>query len=259
MAETTTVHVMRHGEVHNPTGILYGRLARLLTCPSAVWLRRKPSHARWQTTTSCSSWHPVAARTGNRRANRRHHGLEVATDPDLIESFNYFEGRRMSPGDGAWRDPRVWWMLRNPFGPSWGEPYKEIAARMTRGDRQGACEGGRTRGDRGESPTARGNAAPEAPGQRLSHDPRRRQCNLASLTSLVFDGDELIDLRYYGAGGELAVRRVIALLAVCCTLTGCSTGDDAVAQGGTFEFVAPGGQDRHLSTTRPKAGSVRAN
>ena len=25
-------------------------------------------------------------------------------------------------------------------------------------------------------------------------------------------------------------------------LTGCSTGDDAVAQGGTFEFVAPGGK-----------------
>ena len=23
----TTVHVMRHGEVHNPDGILYGRLA----------------------------------------------------------------------------------------------------------------------------------------------------------------------------------------------------------------------------------------
>ena len=36
------------------------------------------------------------------------------------------------------------------------------------------------------------------------------------------------------------------LVTVACVLllalTGCSTGDDAVAQGGTFEFVAPGGQ-----------------
>lgn len=26
MPEETQVHVVRHGEVHNPTGILYGRL-----------------------------------------------------------------------------------------------------------------------------------------------------------------------------------------------------------------------------------------
>jgi len=41
------------------------------------------------------------------------------------------------------------------------------------------------------------------------------------------------------------VRRVLALmasLAVLAPLTGCSTGTDAVAQGGTFEFVAPGGK-----------------
>ncbi|WP_192860206.1 TlpA disulfide reductase family protein [Mycobacterium sp. MS1601] len=30
--------------------------------------------------------------------------------------------------------------------------------------------------------------------------------------------------------------------ALMLALTGCATGDDAVAQGGTFEFVAPGGQ-----------------
>ncbi|BBX27590.1 TlpA disulfide reductase family protein [Mycolicibacterium alvei] len=33
-----------------------------------------------------------------------------------------------------------------------------------------------------------------------------------------------------------------AVLAGLVLLTGCSTGDDAVAQGGTFEFVAPGGK-----------------
>src|ERR1700751_967250 len=34
----------------------------------------------------------------------------------------------------------------------------------------------------------------------------------------------------------------MAALAVLAPLTGCSTGTDAVAQGGTFEFVAPGGK-----------------
>lgn len=37
-------------------------------------------------------------------------------------------------------------------------------------------------------------------------------------------------------------RLVVIVSAVLAVLTGCSTGDDAVAQGGTFEFVAPGGQ-----------------
>ena len=37
-------------------------------------------------------------------------------------------------------------------------------------------------------------------------------------------------------------RLVVAFAALIVVLVGCSTGDDAVAQGGTFEFVAPGGK-----------------
>ena len=33
-------------------------------------------------------------------------------------------------------------------------------------------------------------------GSRLPHDPRRRQCNLASLTTLTYDGDRLVDVSY---------------------------------------------------------------
>jgi thiol-disulfide isomerase/thioredoxin len=39
------------------------------------------------------------------------------------------------------------------------------------------------------------------------------------------------------------VKRLVVLAsAAMVALAGCSTGDDAVAQGGTFEFVAPGGK-----------------
>lgn len=39
------------------------------------------------------------------------------------------------------------------------------------------------------------------------------------------------------------MKRLMALAsAAIVALAGCSTGDDAVAQGGTFEFVAPGGK-----------------
>ncbi|WP_163689376.1 TlpA disulfide reductase family protein [Mycolicibacterium gadium] len=40
------------------------------------------------------------------------------------------------------------------------------------------------------------------------------------------------------------MKSLVAVLvgALCIALAGCSTGTDAVAQGGTFEFVAPGGK-----------------
>jgi len=202
MAETTTVHVMRHGEVYNPKGILYGRLegfglsdrgrlqaqavARALSDKDIVLVAASPLQRAQETAA------PIAAS----------HGLDVVTDQDLIESLNYFEGRRISPGDGAWRDPRVWWLLRNPLKPSWGEPYREIAARMT---------------------TAIGKARAKAAGHEavcvshqlpveilrrhldrkwLAHDPRRRRCNLASLTSFVYDGDRLVEIRYTEPAGS---------------------------------------------------------
>jgi len=131
MAEQTRIHMVRHGEVHNPTGVLYGRLpgfhlsekgraqadavADALADRDIVAVISSPLQRAQETAA------PIAAK----------HDLPVDTDPDLIESANFFEGRRVGPGDGAWRDPRFWWQLRNPFTPSWGEPYAEIAARMT--------------------------------------------------------------------------------------------------------------------------------
>ena len=43
------------------------------------------------------------------------HGLPIDTDAELIESWNSFEGEKVSPGDGALRDPRNWPQLRNPL------------------------------------------------------------------------------------------------------------------------------------------------
>ena len=202
MTEITTVHVMRHGEVHNPEKILYGRLEGYglsdrgraqaeavaealkdndIVLVVASWLQRAQETAA-----------PIAAR----------HGLDVVIDPDVIESLNYFQGRRISPGDGAWRDPRVWWQLRNPLRPSWGEPYKEIAARMTT-----AIEKARARAAGHEAVVVSHQLPVEIlrrrfEGKWLPHDPRRRQCNLASLTSFIFDGDEFVDVRYDEPAGS---------------------------------------------------------
>jgi broad specificity phosphatase PhoE len=202
MAETTTVHVLRHGEVYNPEGILYGRMtgfglsdegkaqaeavADALADNDITLVVASPLQRAQETAA------PVAAR----------HGLEVTTDPDLTEAANFFAGKRISPGEGALRDPRVWWQLRNPFRPSWGEPYAEVAARMST-----ALDKARAKAA-GHEAVLVSHQLPiwtlrrYLSGRRLWHDPRRRQCGLASLTSFVFDGDKLVDIRYSEPAGS---------------------------------------------------------
>jgi broad specificity phosphatase PhoE len=201
MAEQTRVHVVRHGEVYNPSGVLYGRLpgfhlsdrgreqaatvADALSGRDVVAVIASPLQRAQETAAAIAAKHDVA----------------VDTDHDLIESANFFEGRRVGPGDGAWRDPRVWWHLRNPFTPSWGEPYAEIAARMTT-----AVDKARARGAGGEVVCV-SHQLPvwtlrlHLTGQRLWHDPRRRECGLCSITTLVYEGDRLVDVEYAEPAG----------------------------------------------------------
>ena len=198
----TIVHVMRHGEVHNPDGILYGRLpdfhlserGRAQARAVADWLAERDvvyvvasPLERAQETAA-----PIAG----------HHGLSVDVDESLIESRNVFQGHQVSPGDGALRDPRNWWHLRNPRSPSWGEPYEEIAERM-----KSALHRARVKGS-GHEAVCVSHQLPVETLRRamnsdpLHHFPTRRQCNLASLTSFYFDGDSYVGWGY----SELAGR-----------------------------------------------------
>lgn len=192
----TTVHVMRHGEVHNPEGILYGRLpdyhlsergraqaqrvAEVLADRDIVAVIASPLERAQETAT------PVAER----------HNLVIDTNADLIESTNVFEGKRVSPGDGALRDPRNWKYLINPVRPSWGEPYREVAIRMRR-----ALDAARTRAAGHEAVCVSHQLPVEIlrrsmNGKWLPHDPRRRMCDLASLNTFVFEDDRLVDWQY---------------------------------------------------------------
>ena len=116
----------------------------------------------------------------------------------------WFEGRRVSVGDGALRDPRNWWVLRDPVTPSWGEPYEQVAQRMV-----AAVQAARSAAV-GHEAVCVSHQLPiwilrrQLERRRLWHDPRRRQCSLASVTSLVFDGAELTRLAYSEPAGGSA-------------------------------------------------------
>jgi broad specificity phosphatase PhoE len=97
----------------------------------------------------------------------------------------------------------MWINYRNPFRPSWGEPYVVIAARMLEAAR--AARSATPHGDAvcisHQLPIVIARRA--ALGQRLFHDPRHRQCALASVTSLVFDGDEIVEVHYHEPAATL--------------------------------------------------------
>jgi len=124
-------------------------------------------------------------------------GLSVAVDDRLIEAANHLEGRRVAGGKGLFKDASNWRYFYNPVRPSWGEPYAEIAERMfaaARAARDAVAEGGEAVCVSHQLPIVCARRRVE--GLRLFHDPRRRQCSLASVTSLTFEGDVVVRVQY---------------------------------------------------------------
>ncbi|SFT60331.1 Broad specificity phosphatase PhoE [Actinopolyspora lacussalsi subsp. righensis] len=203
---TTVVHFVRHGEVHNPEGILYGRLPGYRL--SEEGQRQAKVVAGFLSDRDVRVVHasPMqrAAETANPVAER--HELDIDTDEQLIEAANRFEGCRVSVGDGALRSPRHWPKLWNPVRPSWGEAYLGIAHRML-----AAAHRAREAAGSGEAVCV----SHQLPiwilrrfieGRALWHDPRRRQCSLASVTSMVFRGEKFERLAYAEPVGETDAR-----------------------------------------------------
>jgi broad specificity phosphatase PhoE len=199
--DVTTVHLLRHGEVHNPAKVLYGRLPgfRLSAAGEAMAGRAAAWFVGRDVTHLVSSPLERAQQTAAPVAEAL--SLPVAIDERVIEAGNAFEGMVMSGRAGVFRAPGNWWKLRNPLEPSWGEPYVEIAARML-----AAVEAARD--------TARGHEAVlvshqlpiwtlrmHVEGRRYAHDPRRRQCGLASVTSVTYDGDRFRGVSYAEPAG----------------------------------------------------------
>jgi broad specificity phosphatase PhoE len=203
---STIVHFLRHGEVENPNKILYGRLPgfRLSSVGEQMAKAAAQSIAGRDITYVVSSPLERARQTAEPVAEQ--FGLEIATDERLIESSNYFEGKRVGVGDGVLRDPRNWWVLRDPFQPSWGESYLKVAQRMAAAlhAARDAAEGHEALCVSHQLPiwTLRRHLEHK----RLWHDPRRRRCALASITSFHFDDATLVGIGYSEPAAHLVAR-----------------------------------------------------
>lgn len=203
----TTVHLMRHGEVHNPDGVLYGRIAGYrLSDRGHEMARRVAKHlsdAGRDVVAVVASPLQRAQETATPVADA--FGVDLATDDRLIEAGNSFEGTTIGSQPSQLLHPKYWRFLWNPARPSWGEPYVEQVTRM-RGavdDARAAHEGHEVVLVSHQLPVWLTRLSFEH--RPLVHDPRRRQCALASLTSLRFDGATFVGLHYTEPAGDLLV------------------------------------------------------
>ena len=195
-ADTTVVHLLRHGEVENPKGVIYGRIpgfglsedGRMMAKAAADYLAERDVVAIFTS--------PLERARETAEPLSERFRLDPVVDDRLIEPWNHFEGLVFGVGDGSLKRLEHWWYLRNPFTPSWGEQYRLIAARMlsAMGDARDAARGHEAVCVSHQLPIWVTRRSVE--GKRLWHHPSNRECALASVTSFTFTGDIITDVKY---------------------------------------------------------------
>ena len=192
-----TIHLLRHGEVENPEKILYGRQPGWRLSDRGQEMAR--TVAGWSDSLDLGAIlaSPLQRAQETAAPIAAKHKLDIITEPQLIEAANVFEGKKFELGSGVLRHPKSWRYLYNPAKPSWGEPYEEQIQRML------ASIFAARDAAHGKDAIAVSHQLPIwiirsfVEGRRLMHDPRKRECTLASVTSFHLDNDgEIIGTSY---------------------------------------------------------------
>jgi len=189
------IHLVRHGEVFNPDGVLYGRiegfglsdLGHRMAAVSAESLAGRDITALYAS--------PLQRAQESAAPWSERFGLPIATEPRIIEPTNAFEGS-VKMGPRVILKPSSWKYLVNPFAPSWGEAFTSVEARMLAAidDAWAAADGGEVVMVSHQMPIVM--VARSVTGQKLWHDPRKRRCSLSSITTLRRDGDRFVEVDY---------------------------------------------------------------
>jgi broad specificity phosphatase PhoE len=199
----TVVHLLRHGEVDNPSGILYGRLPDYHLSDVGKKMAERIAHTLKDRDVTYLVSSPLERAQESAQPTAEELGLDIVTDPRVIEAGNVFEGRKFGVGDGSLRKPSAWKHLYNPFRPSWGEPYKDVVVRMLAAmhDAREAAAGHEALIVSHQLPIWIVRSFIE--GRRLAHDPRRRQCSLSSLTTFTYRDDKVVTVAYSEPAADL--------------------------------------------------------
>lgn len=205
---STIVHLVRHGEVHNPDRILYGRLpgwhlsVRGRQMAAAVAADLGDHDITYASASPLERAQETVAPLLEQLESRGR-SVDLVTDNNLLEAGNSLEGLHIKGARSALWNPMRWPMLKDPRVPSWGEPYSQILDRMWV-----AVDRARRAAEGHEAVCVSHQLAVvciqrDVQGLPLSHNPALRRCNLASVTSLIFEGDQLTDMVYSEPAQEI--------------------------------------------------------
>ncbi len=204
MTTRTVVHLVRHGLVHNPNGVLYGRLENFHLSELGVQMAERAAEflaGRDVAHLRCS---PLErAQETMRPIAERFPGQQVTIDGRVIEAENSLEGQQVGLNAAFLSQPGNWWAFRNPLRPTWGEAYTAIVARMRLAmrDAEQAAAGHEAIVVSHQLPIWMARCAVE--GRRLAHDPRKRECALCSVTSFTYLDGRVVSVSYSEPAADL--------------------------------------------------------
>ncbi|GAA4756281.1 histidine phosphatase family protein [Amnibacterium soli] len=201
------LHLVRHGEVHNPAAVVYERLpdfrlserGRAMAAATADWLADKPVHRLIAS--------PLLRTQQSAQPIADTFGLPIEPDERVIEAGNRFAGRNVR--ESVRRDPRELALFRNPLRPSWGEAFVDVRDRM----RLAVLEALRA-GDPAHDVVIVSHQLPiwmvhrSVIGAPLAHDPRRRRCALSSVTTFAIRQGRVVETGYEDPAGALRIGAV---------------------------------------------------
>ena len=192
------IHLVRHGEVFNPSGVLYGRLPNFHLSDNGKIMAQKAALELKAMNADIKAIYasPLIRTQESAKPIEELFKLDAKTDERLIEPWNVFEGKKLSAKNVALR-PHWWWHFRNPVKPAWGESYKEIIERMEAviKDAANSVSSGDVVLVTHQLPIWVMHL--HTNGMRLAHDPRRRRCALSSITSFAFSGEAMVEVGYF--------------------------------------------------------------
>jgi len=201
------LHLVRHGEVFNPDHILYGRLdgyhlselGHKMADAAAESMTDRPISALYAS--------PLLRAQESAQPWATRFGLPITTEERIIEPTNKFEGSR-GVNARMMLNPKYWGWIYNPSLPSWGEPFAQIATRVVAAmdDAWEASDGGEVVMVSHQSPIWM--ATRRINGLRLPHDPRRRRCNLSSITSFERRDGSWVEVAYQDPAQDLLAASV---------------------------------------------------
>jgi len=179
------IHLIRHGEVHNPGGVIYGRLPHFQLSDAGHQMAQAAAADLRERGVELQAifMSPLLRTQQSAEHVQNAFGVDPATDERLIEPYNIFEGRKLNAKTIAIR-PHLAFHLRNPMTPSWGEPYVAVVKRMMEAinDIEQKVESGDVALVTHQLPIWMVHR--HLAGQRLAHDPRKRRCALSSITTI---------------------------------------------------------------------------